>query len=222
MNPPILTRAAEPAPGALALAILTAAGDAGVGKTKLLKLLYLSDIEYFRVFRRTLTGFDWCFYLYGPWAPQYDELLQSLDHQGAISRRLWSNDAVEGEQITATSPVYPESLGIGEHATALYRAWQPWLERPLRELLDYVYFQTVPMEGAEKGNALNFNATPRERPLRYERPKSGNSPGQIAKIRRAMADLRPAPRISAEQYRPDPYDEVYERALRTLSEPEAD
>src|SRR5690348_15440932 len=104
MNPPVPIRAAEPAPGPLALAILTAAGDGGVGKTKLLKLLYLSDIEYFRVFRRTLTGFDWRFYLYGPWAPQFDEILQRLDQQDAISRRAWSNDAVEGEQLTANRP----------------------------------------------------------------------------------------------------------------------
>jgi hypothetical protein len=37
-------------------------------KTKVLKLLYLLDIEAFRKTQNTLTGFDWIFYLYGPWA----------------------------------------------------------------------------------------------------------------------------------------------------------
>ena len=37
-------------------------------KTKLLKLLYLTDIEFFRAAEQPLTGFDWIYYLYGPWS----------------------------------------------------------------------------------------------------------------------------------------------------------
>ena len=33
-----------------------------VTKTKLLKLLYLFDIEYYRVHRQTFTGFSWKFF----------------------------------------------------------------------------------------------------------------------------------------------------------------
>ena len=50
----------------VALAILTRVNErAGfVNKTKLLKLLYLADIEHYRKFGETLSGFDWIFYLF--------------------------------------------------------------------------------------------------------------------------------------------------------------
>jgi uncharacterized phage-associated protein len=52
----------------LALGVLTRVKelDTSVSKTKLLKLLYLADIEHFRTTGETLTGFDWIFYWYGP------------------------------------------------------------------------------------------------------------------------------------------------------------
>ena len=40
--------------------------DAGFGKTKLVKLLYLIDVENWRRSRKTLTGLEWNFYHYGP------------------------------------------------------------------------------------------------------------------------------------------------------------
>jgi hypothetical protein len=55
-------------------AVLTYARAKGgyTTKTKLLKLLYLLDIEAFRKQRSTLTGFRWIFYKYGPWTYNRD------------------------------------------------------------------------------------------------------------------------------------------------------
>ena len=73
----------------LALAILTRIREQGgsCNRTKLLKLLYLSDIEHFRGARETVTGFDWLFYLYGPWAREYDELLTSLKRRASLGSK---------------------------------------------------------------------------------------------------------------------------------------
>jgi hypothetical protein len=55
-----------------------------VTKTKLLKILYLFDIEYYRTNRRTFTGFDWKFFHLGPWTPEYDPLISDLVVNGVL------------------------------------------------------------------------------------------------------------------------------------------
>src|SRR6202171_810137 len=54
-------------------------------KTKILKLLYLLDIESYRKTEATLTAFDWKFYRFGPWAASYDEALQAAVHENKIA-----------------------------------------------------------------------------------------------------------------------------------------
>ena len=83
------------------MAVLTriAEVEGTANRTKLLKLLYLCDIEYFRATGETLTGFDWVFYLYGPWAPEYDNLLKQLEAEGAIRLQAWTAGGAEGERV---------------------------------------------------------------------------------------------------------------------------
>ena len=54
--------------------------DAGssIGKTKLVKLLYLIDVENWRRRRKTLTGLEWRFYHYGPYAFEIEDALNEL------------------------------------------------------------------------------------------------------------------------------------------------
>jgi hypothetical protein len=54
-------------------------------KTKILKLLYLFDVEYYRFHRRTFTNFEWKFFHLGPWAAEYDSTLSGLVAQGVLS-----------------------------------------------------------------------------------------------------------------------------------------
>ena len=84
----------------LALGILTRVKEreASVSKTKLLKLLYLADIEHFRTSGETLTGFDWIFYWYGPWSSDYDQLLDQMEAEAVIARKPWATGGVDGEQ----------------------------------------------------------------------------------------------------------------------------
>src|SRR5437879_4243988 len=91
----------------LVLAILTRIQEleGTANKTKLLKLLYLADIEHFRATGETLTGFDWIYYLYGPWTPEYDDLLKQLEAEGALRLERWASGGVEGERITTSERV---------------------------------------------------------------------------------------------------------------------
>src|SRR5882724_4327514 len=49
-----------------------------VTKTKLVKYLYLFDVEHFRRTGRTFTGFSWLFHLYGPWAREFEDLYSRM------------------------------------------------------------------------------------------------------------------------------------------------
>src|ERR1039457_5693019 len=61
--------------------------DSYATKTKLLKLLYLFDVEYYRRHRRTFTGFGWKFFHLGPWAAEYDPALSGLLAHGVLSEQ---------------------------------------------------------------------------------------------------------------------------------------
>lgn len=49
-----------------------------ITKTKLLKLLYLFDVEFYLAHGRTFTGFQWKYFHLGPWTKEFDPLLESL------------------------------------------------------------------------------------------------------------------------------------------------
>jgi Protein of unknown function (DUF4065) len=78
--------------------------DTSASKTKLLKLLYLADIEHFRTTGDTLTGFDWIFYWYGPWSSDYDHLLDQLEAEAVLARNRWAAGDLDGERLSAIEP----------------------------------------------------------------------------------------------------------------------
>lgn len=146
-------------------AVLTYAREKGgfTTKTKLLKLLYLLDIEAYRTTQRTLTGFDWIFYRYGPWAGQYDSMLSDLEKAGAISSRSGSRPDLDTLFLDATDKVeLSEAFPRFVDELRSRRIIEAWADRPTGELLDYVYFHTAPMRNAERGKPLDFGEVLRE------------------------------------------------------------
>ena len=74
--------------GQLILYVVYQVSDLGGYTTtiRLVKFLYLIDIEHYRRYRRTLTGLNWIYYLFGPYAfslPQIGRRLgYNLDTRG--------------------------------------------------------------------------------------------------------------------------------------------
>lgn len=50
----------------------------GFGKTKLVKLIYIIDVENYRRRSQTISGLDWRFYHYGPYSFGIDTALERL------------------------------------------------------------------------------------------------------------------------------------------------
>lgn len=211
----------------VALAILSRVKERGgfVNKTKLLKLLYLADIEHFRKFGSTVTGFDWIFYFYGPWASEYDSLLEELERRDAIALETWASGDHEGASIRLRESRDLDS--VIQNADEFFRIRHQidaWAERSLPELLNYVYFETEPMSDAVSGETLQFGKITKEAPKLYRRAKSQAHPEALRRLKEKMQSLQRAAeerrQATLRDFRHPRFDDVYAAAMGELDSEE--
>jgi hypothetical protein len=189
-------------------------------KTKVLKFLYLLDVESYRRSQTTLTGFRWIFHHYGPWAAEYDEALERAADISAI--RL--NGAQSGDE----GATFVNSLGrytlrdvfpsVVQELSAK-RIIEAWADKPTVQLLDYVYFHTAPMKDAQRGDTLDFATVSGEQKLpHYFGVKRGTDAKEIAKKKRLFSEKMSRltkPKILPLDPAP-PYDEKYWASIDNL------
>jgi hypothetical protein len=210
----------------LIAAIVTSVRECGGAptKTKILKLLYLLDIESYRRTGATLTGFDWKFYRFGPWAQSYDEALQAAVEANKISVNARNFD----EGATFINPVEKLALdkvfpNVVQELTAK-KIIETWATRPTVELLDYIYFHTAPMRDAIRNEPLDFSTLLREEKLaHYTGIKSQmNEKEKQRKQKELLRKLNSTTKTPIAPLDPPPkYDESYWAALEKLeSDPE--
>ncbi len=131
-----------------------------VGTTKLVKLFYLIDHEYYRWHRRTLTDAPWQFYHYGPYC---EELVQAAQKASGIEPEqafeFSEGKFYRGYKVTTchtdASSRWPAPVRAA--VTSVYERWGP---ATLPLLLDYVYFETQPMLHATRFKPLDFSVIP--------------------------------------------------------------
>ena len=190
-----------------------------VTKTKLLKLLYLLDVEYYRVHRQTFTGFDWKFFHLGPWAREFDPLIDEL----VRTETLLENTSVKRDYDTKFFRVAESRDTRGLFSTfadesLLLSILNTWSEATTGEILDYVYFRTEPMEHGVRNEPLDFSSVSQERPEKYARPKSTISEKEIRKRRgdfqRSLSEQNT--QASKFQFTPPRYDQEFEEAFRKI------
>jgi len=185
--------------------------EAVLTKTKLVKLLYLVDVETWRSERRLLTELDWVFLHYGPYTFALDRSLDRLEGQ----QLHWKEFSVGHFERTIlyTSVSQPPSGEFWPAITKLRvdRLVDRWAHEPLELLLDFVYFETEPMQGAKRGERLDFStmarhpAEPRPSPVRVNQEVRARLQELVAEQRRARAALEPTA--------PPRYDDVWEEAM---------
>ncbi len=209
----------------LALALLSRAQDKGhrLNKTKLLKLMYLADIEHFRKNGKTLTGFEWIFFLYGPWSAEYDFLLAELERRDFINIEQWNEADTAGASMAVLERRELDNVvpATDEFYLILHQV-DTWVERSLPEMLDYIYFETEPMQGAQSLQPLDFGKIDRIPPTLYRRSKSGIEISTVRRLRAGFANLRSrSERSNAEalsRFAKPVYDEVYIEAIEAISD----
>jgi hypothetical protein len=193
-------------------------------KTKLVKYLYLIDIAAFRRTGRLLTGFNWIFHHYGPWAKEYESLYDQAVRSGALRVRPGTRPDLEvefadsGERVELSQVIADAMLELEAR-----RIVDLWADRRLGEMLDHVYFQTEPMDGAERGQALDFGKIERPgSPMKTWEPARGDR-AVAERLRRRIAEkLASRPELPKVSSTPPTYDQEYFDALRVLHEEEGE
>jgi len=126
---------------------------------QLVKYLYLIDLEYARIYRRTLSGYGWIYYKYGPYA------FEIADTARRVGFYLVEEEFETGEKRGRYYRVdqearFPNELGsIVKDITD--RVLHIWGLASTAEILDHVYFETEPMEDAIYGELLDFSKAKR-------------------------------------------------------------
>jgi hypothetical protein len=121
-------------------------------KTRLIKLLYLIEIEHYKHLQKRLTNLRWQFYHYGPYAPEIEHVLGSPDIEEITfslrdGRQGSHYDLAEDE---GQNNLPPELKRLIDYIV------KDWGEIDLNKLLDHVYFETEPMINAKRGQLLDF------------------------------------------------------------------
>jgi hypothetical protein len=208
-------------PADLVLAILAEAAQKRIpiAKTKLTKLLYLTDLESVRRSGAPVTDWTWRFHLFGPWAPELDPLLENLEKHGLLQATVFSTDIGEGSSYVPTDVRSDLTSLEASLQSDLSRVLTRWLEVPLPRILDYVYFDTEPMQKAERGDMLDWSVVPRSFTPTYRRPDSGASQktrGELLAAFRQRLSALPVQQMKGGDFAPR-YDEGFVNAIEALS-----
>lgn len=177
----------NPSLSELIVAILSYVTEHGgyVTKTKLLKLLYLFDVEFYRAYGRTFTGFQWKYFHLGPWTKEFDPLLDHLVSHNQLAEHVSERSEFDTRFLQASERVdLQKAVGSYTEEAILRSVLDTWGESTTGEILDYVYFRTEPMEFGVRNEHLDFSKVGRQAPGPYKRTPSGKPPGEIKALRR--------------------------------------
>jgi len=124
-------------------------------KTRLVKLLYLVDLLNVRDRNEQATSFEWTFYHYGPYAFAIDTV---IDRQVGNTIDVVSTDSYFGDRMFVyRSKEYPPDTLLPDRLRRYCdELCDRWATEELNQLLSYVYFETPPMIGAIRGQALDL------------------------------------------------------------------
>jgi hypothetical protein len=193
-----------------------------LSKTKLIKILYLYDVEYYRLHRRTYTGIQWKFYHLGPWANEIDPLLDELVRSGDLIRKPYATQEYEGFNYEATKDIGTGSLFTSDREEGvLKRILRTWAERSVGEILDYVYFHTEPMEHGVRNAPLDFDLIPSQMPERYTSVGTVLPSKELTRLRKRIKEKLGALQSKQDSpfyFTPPRYDEEFFQALSKLDE----
>lgn len=194
-------------------------GDGYVTKTKLLKLLYLFDVEYYRVHRTTFTGFQWKYFHLGPWTGEFDPIVNELVDQDVLIETPSSNPDYDTKFYKTAEPVGLEQVfpAIRDEAI-LKKILDTWLDSSTGEILDHVYFRTEPMEHGIRNEALDFTKILPETVPRYSRASSTPNPKQLKALRKKFEERIVEIKATSRQFTftPPRYDDEYLKAIEKL------
>lgn len=154
-----------------------------LNRTKLVKLLYLIDVERVRTRRQPLTGLEWVFFHYGPYAFDLIDTLEAMEGSELVAQQ-WRDTL-----LYRSAPDAPDGEDwIGGTRSTVDNIIRRFAALDLDELLDYVYFHTGPMAGAQRGQSLDMSRAREDMAPRH--PVSLRPPARPDDVEQRMARWR--------------------------------
>ena len=129
---------------------------------RLVKFIYLADLYHARIIKgQTITGFPWKFIYYGPYCTEAWETIESAAQTGFVCKESFDSKYSEEKTFNLFSCDDPEAEKLEDQIhigviSQLHSAIKRFGD-DTPQLLDYIYFETEPMEGAKKGDLLDFS-----------------------------------------------------------------
>lgn len=208
-------------PKELFLQILAEAADrnASIGKTHLVKFLYLVEVEYFRLARQRLTDVQWLFYYYGPYALELEEVLAQPEFE---KTEFTTQNGKEFVRYRVAEQVRDYKTSLDARLTLMIkRIVGDWKDKSLPELLDYVYFETEPMQAVKKrGDVLDFSTIKPESEIEKVIPLKASRATE-KKVAELRVRMRPFLEAMGEAHLNEPeYSKDYIAAMRAWAEEE--
>ena len=191
-------------------------------KTTLVKLVYLVDVECWRKLGKPATGLEWRFHHYGPYSAE-------------LERDINDNAFVQVFGNRRSGYGFSPSSDWKEVQSAFNTRFEPavrrvadgvvtqWGLEGLETLLEYVYFETEPMQEASRGEILDFSKIQPEERRAPRGTGLAFSDEFISGLRERWNQRRKDSYITrAGQDTPEEptYDEVYDEALRLMAQDE--
>ena len=129
--------------------------DIGLSKTQVIKFLYLADLFYARKQKKSLTGWPWRYWHYGPYCQEAAKSIDIARQYGfvvveeGLERELFIKSCKFGsEQFEPNIPL--EILHSLKYHLKKFGG-------DLTVLLNYIYSETEPMLAANYGDYLDFS-----------------------------------------------------------------
>ena len=201
-----------------------------VGRTALMKLVYLVDVEHYRQYGKQATGLEWRFHHYGPYAVEIeaDVLSLGLDADEDIFSGKIGNRPVSGYRYHITGDWRRIASEFNSRYDASVKRCVDkivgqWALDPLPTILDYVYFETEPMQDAKRGEYLDFSKIQMESVTSPNVATLKFSDEFISEMRQKLEErreIRKKARQEARRATEPRYDEVYFEACRVMAEEE--
>lgn len=165
--------------------------------TRLTKLMYLVEVEYFRQNRARLTDLKWIFYLFGP----YPVAMSSVLGEPEIETQEWRTGRTS-KHIVRDEDAFMSAKADFDLEAIINRVVKEWGDADLNQLLDFVYFETEPMQSAKRGDVLDFStvgpAVPKKIQISLDRARLKELTKKITERAKDYAPLRKTSMASSE------------------------
>lgn len=126
------------------------------GRTRLVKLLYLTDYHARRALGRPISELEYIWYHYGPWDVSFPHRLQHLSELGLITQEVIPFDSgkVGYKYHAGSTGSIAFDFSEAEEAVLTF-VCREYSTGPLRDLLEDIVYQTEPMQIAKERGARN-------------------------------------------------------------------